>query len=152
MTPPNFHNSWASRRSFHVKTFREKNRQSHVSLFASIYIYTHKAGYVCITNIVCYILLPCQWQMVDICAKGFRMLHGWSSSSMCHSVHSVLYCLFKVKFPKYSKHWPYVLEAAKDCGCSKMLDHGLNHGLFLLLQGFCGKIYSRLNWKSRIKI
>ena len=149
MTPPNFHNSWASRRSFHVKTFREKNRQSHVSLFASIYIYTHKAGYVCITNIVCYILLPCQWQMVDICAKGFRMLHGWSSSSMCHSVHSsVLYCLLKVKFPKYSKHWPYLLAAAKDCGCSKMLDHGL----FLLLQGFCGKIYSRLNWKSRIKI
>ena len=108
---------------------------------------------VCITNIVCYILLPCQWQMVDICAKGFRMLHGWSSSSMCHSVHSVLYCLFKGKHPKYSKNWPFV-----DCGCSKMLNHslnyglnnginhGLNHDLFLLLQGFFGKIYSRLNW------
>ena len=37
----------------------------------------------------------------------------------------------KVIHPKYSKHWPYLLASSIDCGCSKMLDHGLNHGLFL---------------------
>ena len=39
----------------------------------------------------------------------------------------------KVIYPKYSKHWPYTVASTIDCGCSKMLDHGLNHGFFLSL-------------------
>ena len=39
----------------------------------------------------------------------------------------------KVIHPKYSKHWPYTLAHTIDCVCSKMLNHGLNHGLFLSL-------------------
>ena len=39
----------------------------------------------------------------------------------------------KVIYPKYSKHWPYTVASTIDCGCSKMLNHGLNHGFFLSL-------------------
>ena len=35
----------------------------------------------------------------------------------------------KVIYPKYSKHWPYTVASTIDCVCSKMLSHGLNHGL-----------------------
>ena len=46
-------------------------------------------------------------------------------------------CLFshvtKVIYPKHSKHWPYTVAHTIDCVCSKMLNHGLNHGLFLSL-------------------
>ena len=38
---------------------------------------------------------------------------------------------FKVIYTKYSKHWPVAYTI--DCVCSKMLNHGLNHGLFLSL-------------------
>ena len=34
---------------------------------------------------------------------------------------------------KYSKHWPYHLAATMNCGSSKMLNHGLNLELFLLI-------------------
>ena len=37
----------------------------------------------------------------------------------------------KVIYPKYSKHWLYTVAHTIDCVCSKMLNHGLNHGLFL---------------------
>ena len=37
----------------------------------------------------------------------------------------------KVIYPKYSKHWPYTVAHTIDCVCSKMLNYGLNHGLFL---------------------
>ena len=36
----------------------------------------------------------------------------------------------KVIYPKYSKH--YTVAHTIDCVCSKMLNHGLNQGLFLL--------------------
>ena len=39
----------------------------------------------------------------------------------------------KVIYPKYSKHWLYNVAHTIDCLCSKMLNHGLNHGLFLSL-------------------
>ena len=39
----------------------------------------------------------------------------------------------KVIYPKYSKHWPYTVASTVNCGCSKMLNHGLNHGFFLSL-------------------
>ena len=35
--------------------------------------------------------------------------------------------------PKYSKHWPYTVASTIDCGCHKMLNHGLNHGLYFSL-------------------
>ena len=34
---------------------------------------------------------------------------------------------------KYSKHWPYSVAYTIDCVCSRMLNDGLNHGLFLSL-------------------
>ena len=39
----------------------------------------------------------------------------------------------KVIHPKYSKHWPYTVPHTIDCVCSKMLNRGLNHRLFLPL-------------------
>ena len=39
----------------------------------------------------------------------------------------------KVIYPKHSKHWPYIVAYTIDCLCSKMLNHGSNHGLFLSL-------------------
>ena len=39
----------------------------------------------------------------------------------------------KVIYTKYSKHWPYTMAHTIDCVCIKMLNHGLNHGLFISL-------------------
>ena len=47
----------------------------------------------------------------------------------------------KVIYPKYSKNWPYLLAYVMGCDCSKMLNHGLNHGLFLSLFKFFGWKY-----------
>ena len=47
----------------------------------------------------------------------------------------------KVIYPKYSKHWPYILAYTMDCDWSKMLNHGLNHGLFLSFFNFFVKIH-----------
>ena len=41
--------------------------------------------------------------------------------------------LTKVINTKCSIHWSYTVAYTIDCVCSKMLDYGLNHGLFLLL-------------------
>ena len=38
----------------------------------------------------------------------------------------------KVMYPKYSKHSSYTVAHTLDCVCSKMVNHGLNHGLFEL--------------------
>ena len=35
----------------------------------------------------------------------------------------------KVIYPKYSKHWLSTVAHTIDCVCSKILNHGLNHGL-----------------------
>jgi hypothetical protein len=44
-----------------------------------------------------------------------------------------------VIYPKYSKHCHHLLATTMDCDCSKMIYHGLNHGLFLsLFKFFCG--------------
>ena len=53
----------------------------------------------------------------------------------------------KAIYPKYSKHYPYTVAHRIDCGCSKMLNRGLNHGLFLSLFFFffCMKIHCKLN-------
>ena len=44
----------------------------------------------------------------------------------------------KVIRPKYSKQWPYHLASTIGCGCSKVINYGLNHGLFLPLFKFLG--------------
>ena len=61
----------------------------------------------------------------------------------------------KVIHPNYSKQWPYLLPSTMDCDCSKIWNHGLNHGLFLsLFKLFLCKYV--LNWirnsglKSRV--
>ena len=46
------------------------------------------------------------------------------------------------KFFWYSKHWPYTVAHTIDCLCSKMLNHGLNHGLFLSLFTLILYVYS----------
>ena len=49
-------------------------------------------------------------------------------------------------YHKYSKHWPYTVAHTIDCCvCSKMLNHGLNHALFLSLLKFLWWRYI-LNW------
>jgi hypothetical protein len=52
---------------------------------------------------------------------------------------------YKVIYPKYSKHWPYTVAHTINWVCSKMLNHGLNHGLLLSLFKFFGWKYI-LNW------
>ena len=39
----------------------------------------------------------------------------------------------KVLYTKYSKYWPYTVAHTIDCVCRKMLNHGLNHAIFLSL-------------------
>ena len=45
----------------------------------------------------------------------------------------------KVTYPKYSKHWPCTVARTIDCVCSKILNHGLDHGLLFLLSSFLVK-------------
>ena len=48
--------------------------------------------------------------------------------------------------PKCSKNRPYTVAHTIDSVCSKMFNHGLNHGLCLsLFKFFCMKIHSELN-------
>ena len=49
----------------------------------------------------------------------------------------------KVINPKYSKHWLSTVAHIIDCVCSKILNHGLNHGLLLSLFKFFG-------WKNML--
>ena len=49
------------------------------------------------------------------------------------SISSFFWCSTKDIYPKYSKHWPCTVAYTIDCVCSKMLNDGLNHGLFLSL-------------------
>ena len=41
-----------------------------------------------------------------------------------------MWTMFKFIYPKYSKHWSYLLAASMNYGCSKMLSHGLFISLF----------------------
>ena len=61
-------------------------------------------------------------------------------------------CIFgKIIYSKYSKNGAYTLTHTIDCVCSKMLNNGITHGLFLLLfQFFKMKIHYKLN-EFRIK-
>ena len=41
--------------------------------------------------------------------------------------------LTKVIYPKYTQHWPYTVDTHNWLSEQKNLNHGLNHGFFLLL-------------------
>ena len=45
----------------------------------------------------------------------------------------MIHLVSKVIYPKFSKHLPNTVAHTIDCVCSKRLNHGLNHGLFLSL-------------------
>jgi hypothetical protein len=50
-------------------------------------------------------------------------------------------------YPKYSKHWLSTLAHTIDCVCSKILNHGLNHGLLFSLFMFFGWKNIHINLK-----
>ena len=87
-----------------------------------------------------YIVANCAWQNRWWISKRstscFFLVLG-SSNTLAQNKQTVTIsrtCMnIKVIYPKYSKHWPYLLAATIDCGSSKILNCGLNHGLLLLL-------------------
>ena len=52
---------------------------------------------------------------------------------------SIFWPTFKVIYPKYSKHWLSTVVHTIDCVCSKISNHGINHGLFFSLSSFLGE-------------
>ena len=71
----------------------------------------------------------------------FETKRWWKQGGLYHTTilrflsHKNLEILARCKVihTKYSKHWPYTVAHTIDCVCIKMLNHGLNHGLFLSL-------------------
>ena len=51
----------------------------------------------------------------------------------------------KVIYPKYSKHWLSTVAHTINCVCSRILNHGLNHGLLFSLFKF-------FEWKNYINL
>jgi hypothetical protein len=45
----------------------------------------------------------------------------------------------RVMYPKYSKHWLSTVAHTIDCVCSKILNHGLNHGYYFHFSSFLGE-------------
>ena len=58
--------------------------------------------------------------------------------------------LIKVIYPKYFKHWLSIVAHTIDCMCSKILSHGLNHGLSFSLFKFFGW-KNILNFQSNLE-
>ena len=75
--------------------------------------------------------------IVNDCKKRWQIKAGHNTLSI--KIFNNLVFLFffllldKIIYPKYSKHWPYTVAHTIDFMCSKMLDHGWNHGFFLSL-------------------
>ena len=61
---------------------------------------------------------------------AFYVSMFYDGKSWKRQIFSIFY---KFIYPKYSKHLPYTVAHTIDCACIKMLNHGLNHGLFLSL-------------------
>ena len=84
-------------------------------------------------------LLATRWQMLPDFWEGTMSRYPRIGISCCQQKSK--YFSFKrirdrakVIHTKYSKHWPYTTVAHTiDCVCSKMVNHGLNYGLFLSL-------------------
>ena len=58
---------------------------------------------------------------------------GLQACKRSYSCNKITTTWIKVIYPKYSEHWPFIVAHTIDCVCSKMLNQGLNHGLFLSL-------------------
>ena len=66
--------------------------------------------------------------------RNTKLYDACNKSNLQKRNRKQLLASFKVIYPlKYFKHWPYTVAHTIDCVCSKMLNHGLNHGLFLSL-------------------
>ena len=59
---------------------------------------------------------------------------GWRAR--CQQHQQTILGKFKVVYPKYSKHWLSTVAHTIDCVCSKILNHGVNHGLLFSLFKF----------------
>ena len=66
------------------------------------------------------------WLFVDIFGVNSRGHFGW------HEKSPKIHLFGKVIHTKYSKHRPSTVAHTFECVCSK-INHGLNHGLFILL-------------------
>ena len=71
---------------------------------------------------------PSSSRQTSLVAKNKKSAYG-----TLHTTEHQIQVNIKVIYPKYSKHWLYTVAHTIDCVCSKMLNHGLNHGLFILL-------------------
>ena len=73
------------------------------------------------------------WKTFKSCWLHITLHFWWLLSKPTKIFFTQLFVHNKVLYPKYSKHWSYTVASTIDCGCSKMLNHGLNHGFFLSL-------------------
>ena len=95
-------------------------------------------------------VFPCT--LIKTCSVLFTELPTFYSANFS-LVPKMAQLLQLVMHPKYPKHWPYLLTYTMDGDCSKILNHGLNHGLFLsLFKVFWVERYSKFDWRFRIKI
>ena len=83
----------------------------------------------------------CRIPLLELVRRGCTHFDIFNVSSFCSwggllgifMMVVVVSTTAKVIHPKYSKQWPYTVARTIDCVCSKMLNHGLNYGLFLSL-------------------
>ena len=73
----------------------------------------------------CYALLLMTWIGI-ICEQNLMI--PYEIDHVLLENHSTT----KVIYPKYSKQWPYTVAHTIGYVCSKMLNHGLNHGFVSL--------------------
>ena len=63
--------------------------------------------------------------------KRKQTMNSYSNpSSFDGTSFDCIHAKIKVIYPKYSKHWPYIVAHTIDCVYSKMLNHGVNPGVF----------------------
>ena len=76
------------------------------------------------------------WRAVCTVAAGYFIAQFCRRHLSCLKMHSyyayiiqILLSHNKIIHPKFSKHWLSIVALPIDCVCSKILNHGLNHGL-----------------------
>ena len=70
------------------------------------------------------------------CCSFAKVTYFWEQFPqifMCEQIPIQIRVSVEVIYPKYSKHWPFTVAHTIDCVCSKMLNHGINHGIFFSL-------------------
>ena len=127
---------------------REDERHEPLSLFGAMTTVTNIFHSIYSSTYVDLLSTPCTMVSTKILCSN-SMIWIW-----VHIIHQIKLCFMestpniylkindlaqdlltsiKVIHPKYSKHGPYTVAHTIDCVCSKMLNHCLNHGLFLSL-------------------